>query len=145
MERFNETNDYIRALSLISERAERFRRASLGKLSAEENAASWREFSDLAVQVMRTGRLWDPDYVEALAPVFLAIAAEQGEIGRIEQELDEAGDDKAKIRKVRSSIMCLSTLAAVDAKAKEFEEDRDGARRVAGYLTFDAQPSLAEP
>ena len=144
MERFDETNDYIRALSLISERAERFHRAARGLLSAEENAAAWREFSELTAQVMRTGRLWDPDYVQALAPVFLAMVAEQGEIRRIEKDLAEAVDDKAKTRKVTSVIMGLSTLAAVDAKAEEFEEDRDGARRVAGYLTCDAQPSLAE-
>jgi hypothetical protein len=145
MERFDEINDYAHALGLIHERAERFHRAALGKLSAEEPAAAWREFSDLALQALRKGRLWDPEYVWVLAPVFLAMAAEQGEIRRVEKELAEAGDDKAKIRKVTSVIMSLSSLAAVDAKAEKFEEDRDGARRVAGYLTFDAQPSPAEP
>jgi hypothetical protein len=145
MKRLDQTTNYLSALSLISEEAQRFHRASLGKLSAEETAAAWREFSDLAVYAMRTGRLWDPDYVQALAPVFLAMVAEQGEIRRVERDLAEAGDDKSKIRKVTSVIMGLSTLAAVDVKVEEFEEDRDGARRVAGYLNFDAQPSPVEP
>jgi hypothetical protein len=145
MERFDKTNDYMRALSLLSERAERFHRASLGKLSADENAAAWREFSDLAVQAMSTGRLWDPDYVQTLAPVFLAVVAEQREIGRVEKDLAGAGDDKAKIKGVTSSIMALTSIAAVDAKAEEFEEDPEGARRVAGYLNFDAQRTLDVP
>lgn len=141
MERFDETNDYIRALDLISERAERFHRAALGKLSAEENAAAWREFSELVAQALRTGRLWDPDYVETLAPVFLAMVAEQSEIERVEREITAAGDDQAKIRKVTSAVMGLSTLAAVGRRADEFEDDPEGARRVAGYLDFATQPS----
>jgi hypothetical protein len=145
MKRFDQTTDYLSALSLISEQAERFHRAARGLLSAEENAAAWREFSELAEQVMLRGRLWDPEYVQALAPVFLAIAAEQGEIGRTEKKLAEAGDNKAKIRKVTSVIMGLSSLAAVATKAEEFEEDPEGARRVAGYLNFDAQPTRAGP
>jgi hypothetical protein len=145
MERFDETNDYIRALSLIPDRTERFLRASRGKLSAEENEAAWREFSELTVEALRSGRLWDPDYVKTLAPAFLAIVAEQREIERAEREIAEAGDDKARLRKISSTIAGLSTLAAACAKAVEFEEDPEGARRVAGYLNFDAQPTSAEP
>jgi hypothetical protein len=79
---------------------------------------------------------------KTLAPAFLAIVAEQREIGRVEREIAEAGNDKAKTRKVSSTIAGLSTLAAACAKAKEFEEDPEGARRVAGYLDFDAQPTI---
>jgi hypothetical protein len=140
-EQFNGPNDYLRALAGVADQAERFHRAALGKLSAEENAAAWREFSELAVRALRTCRLWDPEYVQALAPVFLAAIAEQREIERVERELAEAGEDKAEIRKVTSVIRGLTTLAAADAKAEEFEEDPEGARRVAGYLDFDAQPT----
>jgi hypothetical protein len=144
MNRFTEKDDYMRTLKDVADQAERFHRASLGKLSAGENAQAWREFSALADEALRSGRLWDPDCVRALAAVLLGVVAEQREIERVERGLADAGNDKAKLRNVTSVIRGLSTLAAVDAKAVEFEEDPEGARRVAGYLNFDAQPRRTE-
>jgi hypothetical protein len=133
---------YFQALERIPEQKLRFHRASLGEGTREAQEAAWREFSVLAQRAFRTGRLWSPLMVYGLAPLLLAIVAEQDELERVVEAFHAAGDNKDLSAQITSELSHIPTLVVADSLAAALEADRNEGRFLAGYLSDEAQPSV---
>src|SRR5262249_45213723 len=108
----------------------------------EENEQAWREYSGLIARALKAGRLWQPLQVGMMAKCILAIVAEMDEIERVTAAFNEAGEDEEKAAKIESPFKEDPPLKVVDALADTIERSRDEARRIAGYLSQDAQPPM---
>lgn len=137
----SDSSHYFQALERIQATKVRLWQAALQNGTPEENEAAWREFSTLAARVFRRGRLWTPVWVYYLAPLLLAIDAEQDQLERVEAAYQAVGDDEIAGRRIDTEVYDAPTLAVVDVLIDAVQANRDEGRRIAGYLSEDCQPS----
>lgn len=99
---------------------ERFVAAVWQRLSPEENEQAWREYSALCAKVMAGGRLWTPEFVWILTVVFRLIEAD------MEESENGASNEYPSLKALAGIVEMLG--------------EGDVGRRLAGYLTDEAQP-----
>lgn len=111
---------------------ERFVAAVWQRLSPEENEQGWREYSELCARVFQGGRLWSPEWVWILTVVFRLI----------EEDMQESANESIN---GFPTLELLQRMVALFSGTEGFSEaEDDTGRRLAGYLTADAQPYPAQ-
>lgn len=131
---------YAEAVKGIPAERERFVRATKGESSAEDTLEAWLDFGTLCARVFRSGRLWEPETVAALAGPLLYAAADLDEVERIVAAYDAAGDYKQLVARITSPFASTPTLEHVVKLTRALDADEEMGRRLAGYLPAKHQP-----